>query len=1295
MRSKKIERSQAEMGLTSMVSYFQSIAKDETSSNNLLNLFKEDFSNFVKDTKPFFTNAIKIQDYLLKNLSKYKNKILSQIETINNKLSLLLDNAYQKNNSISNKSEEIVNLNNFGNIFEIYLTKISLYLKDILDRIDNFYYHVVNSNSNKENTDIKNSFGNILFKFLDKKINSLLGKTNEITELIKSNKNSFLNEQINNFIILFTENNFILKTIEFLQHKTNKLLDLLLKKDFTKPVDETKKSESSKGQSLFTDLTKGITNFKKVLSKKFLTDFKTFVDLYEKLINDDNSKKLFLIKASLLAFSTTLKLVSIYVSSAKKAFLSFTLTIWLLAFSLINPIFISGTIYLVSFLVTLKKSMGGVRGSFIFVKRLRQLAFGLIAIAGATYVIGKIGWGSVYKLLFFLIALSGVLKLFAKKGPAGPIDVKKSVSKKFEVSGLFGLAVGLAILVMSISMSATLNWGTATALIFFIGSLGLTIFAISKLNKKFGGGVNPFTNMFDFGLGITFIVLALTLVKTITWDSVLKLSAFIGLLGIDIFLFSLLNNKAKIGKSSKMRGLFGLSMGILVLVLSMKVIGTIDWKQAFEFIGFIGLLGLTLGITTRLIKGGKGLFGLSLGLIAMMLAFKLFEKVNFEPLAKSLIFLTGLGVIMRIFKPKVLLSMLLLSVGILTLSGSLFVLSMVKFDWEQMLKIGITIVGLIGIFIFASKFWGKILIGSLTLTILSITTLLLGFSLKLLSTINIDIKQIGIFLLGIGLLTFGFIVLQPLMLTAISGAALGLVLGLASLAIVFPLLLMNQLTFEGVGAFMLGLTALTVGYIALTPMALGATLTAALLIVVGISTMLIAGALMAISELEINEKQIDNFGSCIISLTKAYDKIGLISIGKAVLKSAALLPIIAVSTLAALSFKAIGALKVNPGAMDNFGVILGDFLRVTTTEINNSVGALKAIKPGLSSLSKLVGVAADLVKVIEAFANMKYIEYDIDSNGKLVPKKVHEIDDTKLKSVGKNIGILIQALLNPLAELGSDKKEWDFGGTKVFNPFKGGWFGTDNNSGVNRLKKIGEAFLPISEFVAKWTNLDIVTDSKKLNLFKQAFGNILDTVVSSISKFKDVDEKLFKSVGNNLDKFLGAFGDNIDSEKFNTLDKMLSNIINNLTDDAKWEKINNNLTTLKTQFTDIAKAINTIDIEKATAFERNVKLLVEKNNGENLKETVEQLKELMGIVKVQQESTNKIAESAETTSKSVEKLVAPSNKESKENDFKSVADLLLQAVNVLSEISGNTAGTNSRLNRPLKIIPVEANKNQL
>lgn len=1072
---------------------------------------------------------------------------------------------------------------------------------------------------------------------------------------------------------------------------TNNILKNILDKLDKLKVDLTFKKGSAKN---FISVVKAITSNVK---EKTVNLFTGLVDAWERIISETNTKKLIVVGTQLTIFSTVLRLVGVLLNNVAGAFKGVALGIALLTIMVILPPFQIGTAYLIGFLFALRHAMGG-KSAFGMVFSFGSLTRSILLMGAGIFLIGKISWANVYKLLFFLAGLAGVLRLFKEKTASKTVNI----SKKFEISGIFSASLGIALLVLSIDSIANISFQSAGALILFIAGLGLTLF---MLNKMGGMDKSPFENMFDFGLGITLMVVALSLIGEISWGGVFKLLGFIVGVGIALAIANKLmgtgNGKNSIrarlgvGFGVHMSGMFGFAAGIAILILTIGAAKDLDWMSALKLLVFITAIGFSIALTSRFNKGGKtqGIFGFAMGIAILLLTIAAAGEIDWTPALYIIGFVTAINLILKYLSPKNIWTLMLFSAGITALSISMYLFSLVNIKLEQTINFALAVGILVLTMYTVQKMMLQSLMGVGGLLLISLVALTIGVTLYLLSKIELDILKIGLFLLTIIGITLTFIYLEPLLALATFGAGMALTLGLAILLVAIPLMLIQDLTFENVGAFLLAINGIAVSLFLLLPQLTIAVVSAALLIVIGVATTIVAGALIAISELDFNQKNLNDFKLGIITITDTYEELSIWSLTKSVAKTVLLLPILIVTILTAFALKTISGLDINANKIDNFGIILSKFIQVTVDAINKSMKGLKSAEPGLKALMKITNISSTLVDMVRSFANMTYNVYEV-KDGKIKLVEVRKINDDEIGKVGLGVGRLIEGLLRPLNVLSSDDEYWNFNGLKVKNPFKGGFFGTDKNSGLKRMKKIGEAFKPLVDSLGQFASLQISQNPQLLKNFDMAMTTGIMRMNWAFQQLEGWKNQNSKNSIQNIANLIYTFKA-LEIDKINSISDSMKKLMETLSDNNRWTKINRNLEIMSNNFKGIVKNINMLDMEKALVFERNIKMMTEKNSSDNLEKIVDGLKEIFGLIKDSQETQTKIIQTMvggepETSSNSIVKKESP--EVTKQN---SLFELMTIIKDNLEEFNDKLGGVNTKLAGKLKVSIIKNNENSI
>ena len=176
---------------------------------------------------------------------------------------------------------------------------------------------------------------------------------------------------------------------------------------------------------------------------------------------------------------------------------------------------------------------------------------------------------------------------------------------------------------------------------------------------------------------------------------------------------------------------------------------------------------------------------------------------------------------------------------------------------------------------------------------------------------------------------------------------------------------------------------------------------------------------------------------------------------------------------------------------------------------------------------------------------------------------------------------------------------------------------------MDTIKRMGDAYMPLVDAISKMAEAELANPMKASMMTM----SILMFVETFKSMFMTLEGIKIKNASDVIDEII-RFNEVLADLKSNGLDKFniaSAQFIDRFSSDDKWRKIKSNVTYLKKEFQEMSKAINTIDIKKAKAFENNIKLLVDRNNGKNLGEILELLKEMFHIMSAQVELQEKQA----------------------------------------------------------------------
>lgn len=1470
-------------------------------------------------------NVVKKENDNLLNLDKltFEGNVINAIQTINGTLIEILDiqkqfyEYYQKVND-PNKLQKIDN--------EIADSKL---FKEGLDMANRWFQKDIRNTTNKNE-----------FVFTDKSEATIHG-LNNISTLIS------------------TTNTLLIQLISYAQ----KIYEFL--PNMTANPDESRINQGSQSKGIdLSYLVEGIEKMDKTLTTTFLKKFALFNKELDKLLGIE-SKKFLYIKISLSGLAITFKLIADKSNDLSTSFRRLTLSIIFVSFALISPPFLLGAGVLIGILWGIRKALTGT--NILFGWNLKKLSWGILILVGAFWLMAKMPYPTILKAIGLIAILGLAIRVFGGE---------HKMNFQSKTSGIFGLAMGVLMLSLAFNAFGDVPLQALFKMVAFIGMLGLTIrmFPVGNRTKGMFGfsmalvlmtlsiaafGELPFSNMltllgFVAGLGLIFkifpvgnrmkgmlgfafgmvmLVLAVDAAGEIPLTSYMFFLGFVGALLAEIVLFNRLNK-------GPMSGMFGLALGLAILVLAVDASREVPWTAYTGILFFVGGL---LTILTLYNKAGftktSGLFWIAGFVTAMAISFVILQKVGLQ-IETVMSFVTGISLISGIvlllgtpgFEKRIIagaknlliisgamtvssiaisyassnnvnlqnvfnfalavgiISSLVLIIGLFDkqmkkgsitltiLSAAMFVgayaiskISSSNIDMINILKfagslillgavsaifgfgpvagfvlggaavilgmtslLGLAMFGFSAISSYKTNFsnilrfvggvallaTGIVLISPLTLlgsfAVIPLNIMLAGLipaSILLfsISQIKVNVKNLALLVAGIGIISGGLGILSPLILVAgiaslpllaLMGASLlgsmmlstisllninfkniGLFIGAVSLivtsyALLSPLMviggigaifmlpiigtslviamtmnLINDLSFENVGAFLLAITGIATAYALITPLAIiglaGAILTmpimlsalwtaaalkgimelelsnknidtfnygltsvigainslglvelvksaakAVLLLPIMTSMLLSSAVLFAISKLELNDKNIEIFNFGIKSLIDNIDKYGVVQLGKVSAKSLLLLPVMTSMLLTSLVLKAISELELDPKKMITFGNILTEFVDTVLDSLDNNANKLIKTEASMEAFSKLVSIPSGLIHIIQQMANMRFNEYEVVNN-QMVLKKIREFNADDFKRIGINMAAMLNALIEPLTIIGSNTPTFKIGGIEISNPFTKSKAG----KGVEFLGKLGSAFQPLVDGIDKFAKLEISQDQNKTKIFVDNLiflVNGFNTVFTTLERMKI--NKANVSV-TRINEFIDAMG-SIKTEELGKINKEIDTFTTNLSQEDRWNKINKNLIILKNNFLGISKAINSIDLQKATALNRSLTTLSDKNNGENLRRLVEEFAELIGLIRTEQEETKKYRETSEE--KENEKSLkifngqqpeTPNNTKDKKQPI-NIVDMLGEIGKLLLDIKDASEDTATALTEPLKVIPVDGASNQ-
>ena len=934
-------------------------------------------------------------------------------------------------------------------------------------------------------------------------------------------------------------------------------------------------------------------------------------------------------------------------NSVTTGFLSVAAGVSLMALALnaVGEVNWAGAGLMIVFLIALSKSMKMMNGSGLRRgnngTQFFMVAAGLSLLVLAIDALTEINWAGAGLLFVFLMGLGAAVLVMNKLMGVGTGKSKLGLGGGVKMSGMFGLAAGLAILVLSIDAMSEVSWTDAFKLIFFITAVGLAVALPGLISRgHVGAGGGSGLTSFAFGVGILVLVVAAS--SEVDWSPAWKLVAFVGGIGLAAALFQKLVDPETILKGGAAIGASVAAMGLGMYVFN-KATKNINFQQTLESFALIGIFVVILHAvgsqSNQIIKGSIAIGVLSGAMALSGLGLSVLNKTTTTKTTLLSIAAIGAfaGVAYLIGTQAITIllgaaAMLVLSASMVTVGLGMKVISNSGLNFDDLLMFGGTLLLLGTVSFGIGLIAPAVLLGAATMIVMSVSMMTVGIGMRLISNAKMDWKSVGTFgthIASLSMICAGIALLSaPIMI----GATTMITVGVASMAVAASFMVISNLSIDSkrIENFTNSVSTLCWGYAKIWKEALLAVPVSTSIGVVAVATIISAVALFVISNIPQNVGNIVLFKNSVKLLVAAYDQFGVIQAGKAALKATALLPVIVASSMAAITFEQISKLNIDRNAMSNFGELMSSFLLVTTDAISKSGDVLKQVEPNLEAFSKLVSSCSGLVDVVEAFANMKIGIWKYDTaSGQMKLVGYKPIDDSMMQKVGIGIGKIVQALLGPMSIMSSDDKQWRFGNVVIDNPFVRSnkisqFFLGDKSSGKNRIQQISEAYSGIGSLMSSISNSKFLTDDSAFVHFQNNFGKFMVTLVNGMIPLNNINETSLKNksmglvvFGASLKRFIedtqavGSQGQSVDS--------ILKQLMSTLSDNGRWTSINRYLKTATDNVKKLVENVNRLDVGKAAALERNLKLMSEVHTLEGIREVIENLREMIGLLVEEQD----------------------------------------------------------------------------
>jgi len=839
---------------------------------------------------------------------------------------------------------------------------------------------------------------------------------------------------------------------------------------------------------------------------------------------------------------------------------------------------------------------------------------------------------AVWVVVGAILAIGAALKFLLKGGVSSSFGVNVEGNYiSVLAKSIVALAIGIGILVYVFS---TASWQSIVAGFTVLTGLLLTLgFVLKKLdgtngsfsfnkniNRNLQGRKKQTPPILRFALGLAILLLTIDAFNELSWNGALQVIMFIVALST---VFIILDKLSKGGKPRAPQGLFGFSIGLAILLLTIDAFNEINWVPAFRLLIFVGLLGLTLRLFPKQV--GSGLFTFSLSLLMIQGLLWLISKTNYNETNLQLYFtsLVGLIAIGAIIGKTLFGAIMKGSIALFAMSVPLLILSyaLVKvgrsFDknaFFNVLMFSTSIVILGGIFALASLLLVPIILGSAAILALSVATIIAAESLVLMNKIDISTTNISKFIEGIKILSIGLVEIFGYALFAIVPALALIPVSVAMLttAGLFALISNIQISNVQITNFTESIKILLGGlndldYIELS----NAIIKSVMLIPVSVSMLLSAGTIALISKITINVPNIYKFGQSLKQIVDRINDLSYWDLAKTATKSILLLPISTTALLSALALKGISELTVKPEQMEYFGESMKIMIRkiAETFEENKKILSSDGFIGGLKTITTLVSTIGAVPKIFTDIANMQFNEYEV-KNGKLVLTKTSKFTPEIMKTVGQNLYLMLSALSETVSEVARK---------------------LTTNSQTNvvanlLLKSINDSISPVVATFKTISEIGYLSNPDETRKTVDSLKLFTDEYINIFGRFGSKEAKDNSYVATATAWNMGQFFYNIkkfwDLKAIQLPTDYLMKFVDNLADSQKWQKISKNLKELRDSFWSMSKAINNINLDKATQLNNLMYKLTDRNNAYTLQQILEELKELIGLVYKKQSISN-------------------------------------------------------------------------
>ena len=394
-----------------------------------------------------------------------------------------------------------------------------------------------------------------------------------------------------------------------------------------------------------------------------------------------------------------------------------------------------GIAALMTMVTILSKTFEG--GSFKGSSNIISLAFAINLLVVAVKNMGDMNWNSLAKGLTGVAGLLLEISVYTKL-----VDNKSLIMSS---TGIMILGTALILLTKSVETLGNMKWSEIIKGLTGVGTLLLELGIYTKLvdNKSL---MMSSTGMIILGYALNNLLAPLTTLSKMKWMEIVKGLTGVGVLLLELGAYTRLVKTTDILKLSV--AMIAMSSAMILMTQAITPLTNLSWEgMAKGLLTVAGLLAEMAAFTyivndKNLISLGVGLIGVSAALLIMSNAVIPLAGLSWEGIAKGLTAIVGilasLAGFVYIINPA---SLMTAGAGLIIVSGALIIISnalgtLAGLSWDGIAKGIVAIAGSLAVLAAGMLYMSFIQAGVAGMLLASAALLVLGNTVKMLSTLS-------------------------------------------------------------------------------------------------------------------------------------------------------------------------------------------------------------------------------------------------------------------------------------------------------------------------------------------------------------------------------------------------------------------------------------------------------------------------------------------------------------------------------------------------------------------------------